>query len=147
MPWVNVASSSKPSTNSPMMRNTRQGSVCVNSSGRGLSRSCSSCVVLVFGRFKGLVVSSSPIFFAILDPHYVVATVDVDHFAGDPRRHRAAKEDGSVSDLACLYVATERRAFGVVLQHRAEVGDAASGKCLNRSSADGIDADIAWTEV
>src|SRR6185369_1843667 len=99
MPWLSDASSSNPSTNSPMILKTRHGSVCVNSSGRGLSSSCSSCVVPDGSGLPRLVVSSSP-FFAISDTHDVVAAVDVDHLAGDPGRHRATKEDGGVSHFA-----------------------------------------------
>src|SRR5215213_3750070 len=152
MPRLSVASSSKPSTNSPMIRKTRHGSVCVNSSGRGLSSNCSSCVVP--GAFSPPPFS----FFSILiraylsvklrlNTHDVIAAIDVDDLAGDSRRHRATQEHGCVSDFAALDVATKRRALRVMFEHRAEVGDAASRERLNRTGADSIDADVSWAEI
>src|SRR5687767_3948710 len=81
------------------------------------------------------------------DTHDVVAAVDIDHFAGDPGRHRATEEHGGVSDLAGIDVAAEWRAFRVVFQHSAEIRDAAGGESLNWTSADSVDADVACAEV
>src|ERR1700752_1216252 len=116
MPRLSVASSSKPSTNSPMMRNTRQGSVCVNSSARGLSSSCSSCVAPLSCLWRGVS------FFSIdLDAHNIKTAIDVDYFAGNAGRHRATEEDCGVPDFAGVNVTAEGCSFGVVFQHRAEI--------------------------
>src|SRR6185503_4554745 len=82
-----------------------------------------------------------------LDTHDVVSAVDVNHFAGDPGRHRAAKENGGVSYLASVYVTTERRVFGVMFQHGTEIGNAASRKSLNWTSAVRVDSDVARAEI
>src|SRR4051812_2053239 len=124
-PRVTVANSSKPSTNSPVMRNTRHVSVCLNSSSRGDSSNCSSCVTraptrafslplvlamkaVVSGRWS---VVSADSFELTTDHcsskcHDVVAAVHVEDFAGDGRRERATEEEGGVADLAGFDVAT-----------------------------------------
>src|ERR1044071_6032346 len=126
MPRLSVANSSKPSTNSPMIRNTRQGSVCLNSSGRGLSSSCSSCVVPGGCRLCGVFVFSILIrgyllsvrvYPRSLNTHDVIAAVHVDHFAGNTRRHRTHEKYCGIPDLAWIDITTERRSFCVMFQH------------------------------
>src|SRR5437016_8502685 len=144
-----------------MIRNTRQVSVCVNSSRRGDSSNCSSCVTRAPARFFSL-----PLVFAIgqwsvvsgqwsvktvlltdhCPPttdhcsskcHDVVAAVHVEDFAGDGGGERATEEEGDVANLARFDVATQGRTVGVVLEHCGEIADAACGERADGAGADG----------
>ena len=81
------------------------------------------------------------------DSHDVVAAIDVDHFSGDRRRHRAAEKQRGVADFARIDIPAQWRFLGGMLQHRAEVSDAARGERLDRARTDGIDADVARPEI
>jgi hypothetical protein len=49
--------------------------------------------------------------------HYVVAAVDVKHFAAHPRRQIGSQKEGRVAYFGGFYVPLERRAFGMHLEH------------------------------
>ena len=76
------------------------------------------------------------------EAHDVVTAIDVDNFAGDAAAGVGGEENSGRAHFIDIDVAAERSAFGVGLMHLAEAGDPASGKCLDGSGGDGVDADF-----
>ena len=82
-----------------------------------------------------------------LEPHDVIAAVHIEDFAGDGAGEVAGKIQRRAADFELVYVAAQRGAFGMGLDHVAQVADASGGQGLDGAGGDGVDADVAGAEV
>src|SRR4029077_9098130 len=63
----------------------------------------------------------------LLEPHDVVAAIDVNGFAGDSRTAIRQQECARGTHLRSIYVSFQRGSFGMRFQHLSETGNTARG--------------------
>src|SRR5438067_8470507 len=84
---------------------------------------------------------------SISEPHDVVAAIDVDGLTGNSRAQVGREVDRRVADLAGFDIAPEWCAFSVGLEHLAESRNAASSKCLDGTSRNGVHPNLVLPQV
>src|ERR1035437_32054 len=82
-----------------------------------------------------------------LEPHDVIAAIDVHDFSGDGAGEVAGQKQGRAADFQLVHIAAERGAVGMGLEHVAEIADAARGESLDRAGGNGVDANVPGAEV
>src|SRR4051812_2560196 len=79
--------------------------------------------------------------------HDVVAAVHVDGLTGDPGAEIGGEKQRGIANFPGLHISFQRRMFGVVLHHCAEIAHAAGRQSLDRPSRDGIHPNLLLSQT